>query len=392
MTKPTMRRAVSVYGIALAVVAAALALGGILYEARVAPIESDELASLAYRRLQEGRRAESLRLFALAVRRDRASPYRWCDYGEALLAAGDVGGARGAMERGLECGPAIAPILVRQVNFARRVGDAAGALRHGSRLVALAPDYDDAVFTAWDRMDVPVSTQLASLPGRRAAQSWLRHAASAPKLEPALAAWPWLLNKNYADAALADEFAAALVERREPGAAWQAWIAWAGAREPGYPDRNTIFDPGFERAPAGRTFDWRFDPTPGVSTARDLAEGRASLRLDFDGTANVGDCGVSQRVVLAPGAYRFEARMKTAELTTDQGLGFRIFDLENAARLDVRTPAVGGTRDWTPLAAPFTVSPATRLIELRLVRTASLRFDNKLRGRAWIDGVVLCPR
>jgi hypothetical protein len=33
----------------------------------------------------------------------------------------------------------------------------------------------------------------------------------------------------------------------------------------------------------------------------------------------------------------------------------------------------------------------TRLVEVRLVREASLKFDSKIRGTAWIDEVRLVP-
>ncbi len=390
-----MRRALAIYGIVLAGVAGGLALAGILYEAGVRPpwlqrfnlkwrLGSDELASVAYRSLAGGDTRESLRLFELALRRDPASPYRWCDYGEALLASGDAARARRAMLRGLELGPAIAPILMREVNFARRIDDPSGALKCGNRLLTLAPEYDAAVFTAWERMELPAAKVLAALPDRRAAQAFLRRAVDRPTLEQALGAWPWLLTSGYVDDALADAYAGALLNRQEYDAAWQAWTSYAGGRQPGYPAQNAIFNPGFEREPAGVVFDWRVDGSPGVAVTRDLttaAAGTASLRIGFDGTANVNDCGISQRVVLAPGAWYFEARMRTREITTGEGLGFSI--------LDARTGRLTGTHDWTLLSASFEVRPPTRLAEVRLVRTPSLKFDNKLGGTVWIDSLVL---
>jgi hypothetical protein len=392
------------YALALAAVAGGLALAGVLYEAGVRPLwlehfslewrlGSDELASVAYRRLAEGNSRESLRLFELALRRDPASPYRWCDYGEALLAAGDKERAARVMARGIELGPAVAPILMRAVNFARRVGDGGSALRHGRQLLALAPDYDDAIFTAWDRMELPTAAALASgLPDRRSAQSYLRHAVDGPDLGQAFQTWLWIESKGYVDDALADEYTSALLGRHEYTAAWQAWTSYAGARERGYPGENAIFNAGFERAPAGAVFDWRIEASPGVAVTRDFAiaaEGKASLRLSFDHSGNLSDGGISQRMVLPPGVWRFEGRMRTQEITTDQGLGFRLLDPENTRLLDARTASLTGTHDWTLLSVGFEVHPATRVVEVRVFRTPSLKFDNKLGGTAWIDGLVL---
>ncbi len=324
--------------IVLAVVAGGLALAGILHPSAVWRLSSDELASAAYAR-------GSLPLFELALRRDRVSPYRWCDYGEALLASGDEAGARRAMSRAAELGPAVGPILMREVNFARRVGDAPGALRYGSRLLALTGEYDDAVFTAWQRMGLAI---LPALPDRRAARAYLLYAA------PAREAWSWLHAKGYIDDKLADDYARVLLDRHEYAAAWAA----AGET-------------------AGGVFDWRTVPVPGVTVARD----GAALRIRFDGTANVGECGAGRLVVLEPGRYHFEARMRTQGITTDEGVGLRV--------LDATTASLSGDHDWTVLSTQVEVSGAARLAEIRVVRTPSLKFDNKVAGTVWIDGVVL---
>jgi len=94
-------------------------------------------------------------------------------------------------------------------------------------------------------------------------------------------------------------------------------------------------------------------------------------------------------MVLPPGVWRFEGRMRTQEITTDQGLGFRLLDPENTRLLDARTASLTGTHDWTLLSVGFEVHPATRVVEVRVFRTPSLKFDKKLGGTAWIDGLVL---
>jgi hypothetical protein len=76
-------------------------------------------------------------------------------------------------------------------------------------------------------------------------------------------------------------------------------------------------------------------------------------------------------------------------LTTDQGLGFQIVDAEAPARLDLKTEPLLGTREWSRIEAPLVIPPPTRLVEIRLVRQPSLKFDSKIRGAAWIDDVRL---
>jgi hypothetical protein len=78
--------------------------------------------------------------------------------------------------------------------------------------------------------------------------------------------------------------------------------------------------------------DWRIGRVEGAETKRNSAtiqSGRWSLEVHFEGKENVDDHHLSQRVVVEPGDYRFEAWVKTEGITTDQGLGWRIHDAEN---------------------------------------------------------------
>lgn len=353
---------------------------------------SNSLADRAYREFLSGRRSQGLELFRLALRRDPASPYRWCDYGEMLLLAGDKDGARRAIQRGLELGPHVAAIRMRAVNFAYRTEESAGALEQGCRLLAITEAYDDAVFQVWNRMELPAVAVLRSgIPDRRAAQSYLRRLMGEESVADARQAWDWLLARSYLDGELADEYARFLLGRREFSAASEAWAAYWRGREPDYPHRNAVFNGGFEWEPAGKSFDWRIDQAAGVRIDRHgalAAAGRYSLRIRFDGTENIAFGHVSQQVVVDGGRWRFEASVRTEDLTTREGIGFRILNPEAPGRLDLRTEALTGTHDWVNVTAAFTV-PAAQLIEIRIVRNPSSRFDNKIRGTVWVDAVAL---
>src|SRR5207253_412137 len=112
----------------------------------------------------------------LALRRDPASPYRWCDYAEALLQVGDGVGASRAIQRGVELGPQIASIRMRAVDFAYRTGDTTSAMKQGRILLDITGTYNDDVFRVWERLEVAADTALqSSVPNRRAGQSYLRH-------------------------------------------------------------------------------------------------------------------------------------------------------------------------------------------------------------------------
>jgi hypothetical protein len=48
-----------------------------------------------------------------------------------------------------------------------------------------------------------------------------------------------------------------------------------------------------------------------------------------------------------------------------------------------------GTSDWVELEQSLAVSGSSRLIEVAVTRTPSLKFDSKVAGTIWIDDVSL---
>jgi hypothetical protein len=388
----------------IAAAAGTLALGGVLYEVGVRPawlerwhqrwmVSSDSMADRAYQVFLTGQREEGLALFRLALERDPASPYRWCDYGEALLANGETEQSRHAVQRGVELGPWEGAIRMRAVNFAYRTGNTAEALEQGKQLLKMTSVYDDAVFEVWRHMEVaPDEAMDRGIPDARSAQGYLRHAIGYDAGAAAAKAWAWLLAKNAIDDKLADDYAGFLVRRRAYDEASAAWRDSTGAKERGYPEGNAVFNGGFEREPAGTIFDWRMEPVEGARIERDgqvAAEGRYSLRVEFVGTENLAFGGVSQRIVVSEGTWHFEARMRTDGVTTAEGARIRIRDAEAAERLEVATQNLTGTHEWTKVAADFRVSKGTHIVELRVVRDRTWKFDSKVRGSVWVDGVVL---
>ena len=63
-----------------------------------------------------------------------------------------------------------------------------------------------------------------------------------------------------------------------------------------------------------------------------------------------------------------------------------------ARSLDVRTDSLTGTQDWSEITQPFTVPSGTTRIVVRVLRTPSMKFDNKIQGTAWIDSLRLEAR
>jgi hypothetical protein len=324
------------------------------------------------------------------LRAESASPYRWCDLGEELLQAGKTEQARDCFRRAIQLAPNIPPIWMRAVNFYLQIDDIPAALACTTPVLKLASNYDDVVFGDVDHLEHGAVEFLPHIAdNRRALSAYFRHLLVAGDVANAKAAWRFAksgeLTAGYVDF---------LLRQHEYGEAVALWADWAGTRAGDYLHPNRLFNGGFEREPAGSRLNWRLTPVDGVETARDGAtasEGKWSLQIQFQGTGNLDYHHVEQTAWVTPGVYRFQAWLRTRELTTDQGLRFHLFDAESPQRLDFTTEQLTGTHDWTRVEITFLVPSGTNLVTVQVARNASLKFDNKITGVAWIDAVSLAP-
>jgi hypothetical protein len=333
-------------------------------------------------------------LFGDALKSNAASPYRWCDLGEALLDAGQPEIGRRCLLRAVELGPQMPQILLRAANFHFRLGSPDQAIRYSARVLALVPNYDSVIFNSYSRMGVGTEAVLDhGLPrDARAVQAFFRYTLSAGTPGEAATAWAWMERNSFSDDHLADEYVTFLIGRRLYETAANTWEARMGTREEGYLKSNWLCNEYFTREPSGSTFDWHITPVAGVQVTRDslgVTPGGRSLRIEFPGTSNLTYSHVAQTAFVKPGAYRFSAMVRTAEITTDEGVGFRISDRENPGRLDIRTRPLRGTANWTRIETVFQVPVGTSLLEVQVFRAPSLKFDNKIQGIAWITQVKL---
>jgi hypothetical protein len=71
--------------------------------------------------------------------------------------------------------------------------------------------------------------------------------------------------------------------------------------------------------------------------------------------------------------------MKTESITTNEGVFVEVDGQASEKQL--------GTNYWKQFTIPFTAS--RDLVTVRLRRTPSLKFDNLLQGKVWLDGFEL---
>jgi tetratricopeptide (TPR) repeat protein len=354
----------------------------------LSPLEPQTVANHAYRELWshhwEGPNG-AIEMFRQALAMDPAFPYRWSDLGDALAAAGRADSARYCFRRSVELAPNSPQIAMRASNFYLREGETGTALGVGATVLRVTTAYDNMVFNSWVRLGGDTNEILQSGIGTnaRAAEAFFRFLIGANDESRLFQTWKWMESRSYVTRPAAALWAGWLSGRHRDNEAFPIWKRYV-ALDSTYGVSNWIDNSGFENEPTGQGFDWRIQPSPGVTTALDTSvvhSGRSSLRIEFDGSENVDYHHIGQRVWLPSGRYRLAAWMRTADLSTDQGLTLVLNG--------VSTPALTGTHDWTRVSADITVRNDTPLGEVQVVRQRSWRFDGGLRGVAWIDDVEL---
>jgi tetratricopeptide (TPR) repeat protein len=156
---------------------------------------------------------------------------------------------------------------------------------------------------------------------------------------------------------------------------------------------NLVWNGSFESEMIRGGFDWRYPAdSPETQFRIDLdnrVEGLKSLCVKFGG-ANLSFTNLRQIVpVFEPGAYVLDYYLRTDGLTTDQTPYLSIQGYPDASGAAARGDKFPATSAWSKISAPFNVKENCKAIELILRRDPSSKFDNKLEGSLWLDGVSI---
>ncbi len=178
--------------------------------------------------------------------------------------------------------------------------------------------------------------------------------------------------------------------------AHQAWIAML--REMGFPtpeDGNLITNGGFEKKDTlGTGFDWRIGKVEGAEVSIDSStafEGKASLRIDFNGKENVDFHHLYQYVAWQPNKeYRLKLHMRTQGVTTKSGVKVEVLGL--GVGFHQTSESLTGDNDWKELAITFRAPINSQGGIVRLRREKTQKFDRFIAGRVWVDNVSLTEK
>lgn len=332
--------------------------------------------------------------FRMALQQDPHDPYRWIDLGDAFLEAGDKQDASYCFDQVLVLASHSASLLLSVANYYFDIGENQRALRITARILSLTPNYDSRIFTEYSDVvdNAEEILRFGLTEGPRAAKSWLRFLIHADRLEGAQRTWDWIVERGDVSDSLAGEYFEFLIRQGHPDWAASVWAKHTGTRPDEYGKSTYLFNGDFEAEPVPSPFDWKIGRANGVETTRDCSTsrwGKCSLRIRFSGAKNLGFAAVSQLAFMQPGVYQFRAFVRTQGLTTDQGIRFHISDAETPTTLNEIFGQFTGTTPWTRIEHIIVVPPKTRLVRIEVVRQPSMKFDNKIGGTAWVDGLTM---
>ncbi|HWR21164.1 MAG TPA: tetratricopeptide repeat protein [Verrucomicrobiae bacterium] len=175
--------------------------------------------------------------------------------------------------------------------------------------------------------------------------------------------------------------------------AHQLWATLMSQMKPGaaLTAANLVSNGNFEhKETIGRGFDWRIGGAPGVAWTLDsdmAYSGRRSLRLSFL-KSRADFSNLSQLIPVQPySMYALQAHIKTNGFAGAKGITVEVID--SAEGILATTEAIGGTRNWSPVAVKFRTSGAARTITLRVRSEPPPPYLPALSGSAWIDNVSL---
>jgi tetratricopeptide (TPR) repeat protein len=344
---------------------------------------------------------EAIRYLEAASRANPRSADVWMELAEAHQASGDASRAHEAFEKAKANYPISSEVAWRYGNFLLYEGEQSEGYGEIRRALLTDPVLTTAALDECWRSDPHVGPILERvLPA---------------KAEYYVAATNYFLTQNQVDAALvvwnrqqkiglafemsdSIPLVNSLIAEDRIGEAHQVWAKaieetkWPRDLEDG---DSVVWNGGFEHGFANGGFDWQEADETGSSFAFDRFEphsGSRSLRVSFDGTANLDFHNLFQEVPVEPGTrYHFSAYLRTEAITTDSGIGFLIFDPRRPSEIHVVTPELTGTNPWTPVKADIESGPDTHFLRVVLERRPSWKFDNKLSGTVWVDDVTLRP-
>jgi tetratricopeptide (TPR) repeat protein len=326
----------------------------------------------------------------------------WLDLATAHELEGDTDAARQDYIRAKNSYPKSAEVAWRRGNFLLRVGDLPPAFREIRQAIQLEPSRAAAAFSRVYRAD-PNLDEILDLvlpPIPSVYVDVMREATATKQLGLAQTVWARLLAlKPALHIQDFDPLVKELAADKDyvmAGKVWEQGATTLRLRSLYRPEGSVVWDPSFESGIEGYMFSWHYKALEeGVRISLDSGErisGTQSLRLSFDGKHNPGMEAACIASLVNPSTnYRFTTWIKTRDLTTEQGVSFRIRSLGEPTNPVVNTREFHGSTQWTPIDMRWYADASTHRVQICVCRDPSDNPDVRISGNAWIDDVNLVP-
>jgi tetratricopeptide (TPR) repeat protein len=327
----------------------------------------------------------------------------WLDLGTSYELEGNMDAAREAYLHARRSYPASAEVAWRYGNYLLRAGDLSGSFVELRKALLADPRRAGAAFSRIYRADPDIDQIVNQVlpPEPSVFVDAILEAVDAKQLGAAQSLWLRLIalhpRLKIADF---DRLVRALIGSGDYEAARRVWDEGVETMDlpPLLQARGSlVWDSSFESGINGNAFAWTFRSlNEGVQTAFDSTEkltGRQSLRLTFDGKHNPNLDVACTDVVVTPGRnYLFSGWIKAKEITTEEGVGFRLHAVSKSLLAPITTRDVHGTTPWTLVEQPWTAGPDVHMLQICVNREPSDNPDVRISGTVWVDDVVLVPQ
>jgi tetratricopeptide (TPR) repeat protein len=343
--------------------------------------------------------SDAIQDYRKALQHDPLSADYWMDLAIGYEDLGKNDQARDAFEHAKRVYPGSAEVAFNYGNFLLRHGDNSNGYAEIQRAISIDPSLVSlAISRGWgSRADAEELLDHVLPADANAYLQALDFFSSIQQDDAALVVWkrlvalgkPISISRTF-------PFLDELIAENRSDVVRQIWPqALAAAGLPSKPPANdsVIWNGDFGNDFINGGLDWRWDPIPDVAIDFDSEpppDGGRAVRLDFEGGTNLDLHAPVQYVPVEPNqTYHFRAAMRTQGITTESGVHFSIIDPNHPGRLNANTPDLTGSHAWGPVEADFETSGDTYFLLIRLLRTPSRLFENRLAGTIWIASVSL---
>ena len=329
--------------------------------------------------------------------------HAWLDLGTSYGLEGNTKAANKAFLQAENSYPSSAEVSWRYGNFLLRQGDLPTAYAELRRAVRHDPSRAATAFSRCYRANPDIDAILnQALPPEPAVYvDVLQEAARSKQLAVAQTVWERLLlmhpHLHFQDF---DPFASALLVAGQTTNARRVWdegVATMTLPALEQAKDSVVWDPSFESGAEGYFFSWRYQPLiQGMQISLDHREkhsGSQSLRVTFDNKHNPNLEAACTMVNVEPNsAYHFSGWIRTQELTTNSGVGLRIYSVGDPTSPVNQTREIHGTSPWAFVDIPWTAGPQVHQARICIMREPSDTPNTNISGTAWVDDVNLVPQ